>query len=106
MNTKTGERPQAVQGHYDWGLLTVVTLLLLLGLVMVFSASYPRGLEGFDNPYYFVARQFIWLLVGAVGLVIAARIPYLLWNRWSVPIMGAKAHAFAMQEPDSSPSAC
>lgn len=88
VNAKTGERPRAVQGHYDWGLLTVVTLLLLLGLVMVFSASYPRGLEGFDNPYYFVARQFIWLLVGAGGLVVAARIPYLLWNRWSVPLMG------------------
>ena len=41
-------------GRYDWSLVSVVTILLLLGVVMVFSASFPRGLEGFDNPFYFI----------------------------------------------------
>ncbi len=76
------------KGRYDWGLLSVVTILLALGLVMIFSASYPRGIEGFNNPYYFIARQFIWLAIGVTGLVVAARIPYSQWDRWSVPIMG------------------
>ncbi len=85
--TATPRTPKP-KGRYDWGLLSVVTILLMLGVVMVFSSSYPRGLEGFDNPYYFVIRQVIWLAVGIVGLVVAARIPYTFWDRWSIPIMG------------------
>ncbi|MBW7882437.1 MAG: cell division protein FtsW [Caldilineaceae bacterium] len=76
------------EGHYDWGLVSVVTLLLGLGLVIVFSASYPRGLEGFDNPYYFIVRQLIWMVLGIAALIVTARIPYTVWDRWSIPIMG------------------
>ena len=73
---------------YDWALISVVTILLGLGVVMVFSASYPRGLEGFGDPFYFVTRQLMWLGVGLVALVLAARIPYWFLDRWSIPIMG------------------
>ena len=85
--TVAHSKPNA-KGRYDWGLLTVVSVLMLLGIVMVFSASYPRGMEGFDNPYYFVVRQIVWLAIGVAALIVAARIPYTLWERWSIPIMG------------------
>ncbi|MBK8800316.1 MAG: FtsW/RodA/SpoVE family cell cycle protein [Anaerolineales bacterium] len=67
--TKTA-RASKPKGSYDWALLSVVTILLMLGVVMVFSASYPRGMEGFDNPYYFVIRQLIWLAIGISGLIV------------------------------------
>jgi len=85
--TAARSQPNA-KGRYDWGLLMVVSVLLLLGVVMVFSASYPRAMEGFDNPYYFVARQIVWLVIGVSALIVSARIPYTLWDRWSIPIMG------------------
>ncbi|HQY90403.1 putative peptidoglycan glycosyltransferase FtsW [Caldilinea sp.] len=85
--TKTA-RASKPKGSYDWALLSVVTILLMLGVVMVFSASYPRGMEGFDNPYYFVIRQLIWLAIGISGLIVTARIPYTFWDRWSIPLMG------------------
>lgn len=90
MFSKSTERTGArtAKGRYDWGLLSVVTILVILGIVMVFSASYPRGIEGYQTPYFFVARQLMWLGIGIVGLIIAARIPYPFWDRWSVPIMG------------------
>jgi cell division protein FtsW len=75
-------------GRYDWGLLFTVTAMLGLGVVMVFSASYPRGLEGFDDPFYFILRQLAWLALGIAVLVIGARVPYTFWNRWSIPLMG------------------
>jgi cell division protein FtsW len=81
-------RTQGQQGRYDWGLLSVVVMLLGLGLVMVLSASYARGLAGFDDPYYFAVRQLIWGGIGVVALIVAARIPYQWWERWSVPLMG------------------
>lgn len=82
------DRTNKPKGRYDWGLLSVVTILLMLGVVMVFSASYPRGIEGFNDPYYFIFRQVVWLIVGIAGLIVAARIPYTLWDRWSIPLMG------------------
>ena len=85
----TVERSKAkAKGRYDWGLLSVVSILLSLGVVMVFSASYPRGMEGFGDPYYFVFRQVVWLVIGVAALIVTARIPYTLWDRWSIPIMG------------------
>ncbi|HHY55397.1 MAG TPA: cell division protein FtsW [Chloroflexi bacterium] len=84
----TPGRNSKPKGHYDWGLLSVVTILLMLGVVMVFSASYPRGLEGYGDPFYFAVRQVIWLAIGIAGLIVTARIPYIFWERWSIPIMG------------------
>ena len=55
---------------------------------MVFSASYPRGLEGFEDPFYFILRQLAWLALGIAALVVGARMPYKVWNRWSIPLMG------------------
>jgi len=33
---------------YDWGLITVVATLLVLGAVMVYSASFAQGIYGFE----------------------------------------------------------
>jgi cell division protein FtsW len=88
MSATTRTRTQTPAARYDWGLISVVALLLGLGLVMVFSASYARGLVGFEDPYYFAVRQLIWGGAGLVALVVAARIPYTWWERWSVPMMG------------------
>lgn len=74
---------------YDWGLLSIVATLLMFGTVMVFSASFAQGIYGFDRPYYFVAFQLAWIALGVVALTVAARIPYSIWEQWSVPLMGA-----------------
>lgn len=72
---------------YDWGLLTIIVTLLSVGVVMVFSASFPQGIYGFGNPYFFFFRQILALGVGIAALVFAARMPYEFWQRWSVPMM-------------------
>jgi cell division protein FtsW len=79
---------QAPNGSYDWGLLTVVVTLLAFGTVMVFSASYAQGIEGFGNPYYFFFLQIRWIVIGSIAMILAMRIPYQIWQRWSVPLMG------------------
>ncbi len=86
MTTRT--RNQTHHAQYDWGLLSIVAILLSVGMVMVFSASYVRGLDGYEDPYYFAVRQILWCGVGVAALIIAARIPYRWWQTWSVPLMG------------------
>ncbi len=83
----TRSRAASPDTGYDWGLLSITVALLGLGLVMVFSASFTRGVQGFGDPYYFLARQVVWSLVGIAALVVAARIPYTFWERWSIVLM-------------------
>ncbi len=88
-NAKSNRKKAAptTNREYDWGLLTVVVAMLMLGFVMVFSASYPWAMTNYKGPLYFVIRQLQWLTLGTVVLVAAARIPYTFWQRWSIPLM-------------------
>lgn len=56
---------------YDTWLFGTATLIVVLGLVMIYSASAiiatPRF--GADTPYFFMTRQCIWLFAGAVAMV-------------------------------------
>ena len=83
-------------GYYDWGMLSIVMVLLGLGLVMVFSASFAQGISGYDDPYFFITRQLIWCVVGLIAMVIAARIPYRLWEHWSIVLMALALFALMM----------
>lgn len=85
--TSSSKKPKT--GSYDWGLITVVVTLIALGLVMVFSASYAQALAGYDQPYRFISRQILWLAIGVVGMVIAARVDYAILETLSIPLMGA-----------------
>ncbi|MEZ4619369.1 MAG: hypothetical protein R2867_28205 [Caldilineaceae bacterium] len=42
MTTVTKRRTED-SGFYDWGLLTIVMILVGFGMVMVFSSSLPKG---------------------------------------------------------------
>jgi len=50
---------------YDKTIFVCATLILVVGLVMIYSASAMIATQktGTDNPYYFLTRQCIWLLV-------------------------------------------
>jgi cell division protein FtsW len=78
---------KAAGGSYDWGMLTIVATLVTLGLVMVFSASYTIGILDESDPFHYFSKQLMWLGVGIVAMLVAMRIPYTLWQRWSVLLM-------------------
>lgn len=62
-------------------LMGVVVTLLMFGMLMVFSASFPRA------GTYFFLRQILWIGLGAIVFVVMMRIPYHFWQRMAVPIM-------------------
>ncbi|RLT42338.1 MAG: cell division protein FtsW [Chloroflexi bacterium] len=78
-------RPSA--SRYDWGLITIVTALLLFGIVMVFSASYPWAIRFQTTPFFYIARHLQWIAVGVVAMLAMASVPYTVWERWSVPLL-------------------
>src|SRR5258708_37833804 len=57
---------------YDTYLFGSAMLIVVIGLVMIYSASAIITTQkvGSDNPYYFITRQSIWLIAGS-GLMLA-----------------------------------
>jgi cell division protein FtsW len=63
----------------------VVAVFVMLGLVMVLSASSIRLFHAGESPWRIFNRQLIWAVLGAVALWVCARVPYDFWARLVVP---------------------
>ncbi len=70
-----------------YAIAAVVGVFVLLGLVMVLSASAVTQANVGNSPYDVFARQAAWAAVGLVALVVVSRIPYRFWRRFSVPLL-------------------
>lgn len=71
----------------DAGFLSALFLILMLGLVMVTSASVAVSDNLFGYPYYFINRQFTALILAIfVGLFII-NLPTSLIQRWGIALM-------------------
>lgn len=67
--------------------LTVLTLLLLLlGLVMSFSASFVPAAEAGD-PFAVFRRQAGWAVIGLSAFVLAARLDHRIWRGLAWPLL-------------------
>src|SRR5690349_21948659 len=75
------------QRRPDYLLLASTVALLVLGTLMVYSASFVVAHNEFNDDTYFLVRQLIWIAAGTVGLLVAARIDYRRWRTLSLPIM-------------------
>ena len=63
-----------------YALALVVAALVALGLIVLFSASSPKGLGLNKNAYHFFNRQIIYIVVGVVVAVVAALVDYRKWR--------------------------
>ena len=58
----------------DAVMLFLVSSLVLFGSIMVSSASYAYADVRYQNPYYFIERQLIWVILGYVVLYLASNL--------------------------------
>lgn len=72
---------------FDWPLLFSAGALLLLGLIMVASASMNLAETRLDQPFYYFWRQLIFGSLGCMGGLILLRVPISVWQRLSVPLL-------------------
>jgi cell division protein FtsW len=61
---------------YDKVLFTATLLLICASVVMVYSASAILALERFEQPYLFLTKQVMWVVLGLAVLAIAMRVDY------------------------------
>ena len=71
-------------GKPDYWLLAVVGALIVIGLVMLYSASFVISTDAQGYPAYYLLKQLLWVLVGAIGGLITMRLDYRFWRRFSV----------------------
>jgi cell division protein FtsW len=71
-------------GSVDYVLVLAVVMLLLLGLVMVYSAS-QFATPG--DPGYWFRHQIVWAMLGGIALLVTSRVEYRLWRRVALPGM-------------------
>ncbi len=69
-------REQARSHAPDYALLSVVAVLVVIGLVAVYSSSYVLGEAQFNDTNYFIKRQLLFALLGVTGLVVMMRLDY------------------------------
>lgn len=65
-------------GGIDIPFFAITIALLTIGLVMLFSASYPYALNKYGDSYYFFKRQLLFAIVGIVVMIISSKLNYKL----------------------------
>ncbi|MFA9428937.1 putative lipid II flippase FtsW [Egicoccus sp. AB-alg2] len=78
-------RPGAWNGDAT-GLTVVTIVLLLVGLVMSYSASIVDAAEAGD-PFGVFRRQLVWASIGVPAFVLVANLDHRVWRRIAWPLM-------------------
>ena len=69
------------EGRLDITFLAFVLILLTIGLVMLFSASYAFSYEQYQNSYKFITRQAGFALGGVILMLGISKVDYHFWRK-------------------------
>jgi cell division protein FtsW len=73
----------APQGVFDRTLLITVFLLVSVGFVMISSASMPVAERLYGNPYHFMIRHAIYIVLGLMSATVTLQIPMDKWHKYN-----------------------
>ena len=73
------------KGRFDKGLLITVVLLVIIGLIILYSTSAYNGKVKFDDSFYYLKKQVFATALGLVLMYVMANIDYHVWQRFALP---------------------
>ena len=79
-------RTTSLRLPFDVPMLLAVVVLLVFGLLMVYSASWDFSIAMGEGPTYIFGRQILWVLLGLTVATIASFIDYHLFQKILVPM--------------------
>lgn len=86
-NNQTKTRGDKEGGRPNFALILIVAVLLVYGLLMIFSASNVIAVILHDgDSFFFVTRQLLWIFLGALGGYIVYRVPFRSISRYGTII--------------------
>ena len=77
------KKSEPLSGRLDITFLSLVLILLTIGLVMLFSASYAFSYEHYGNSYKFIIRQALFATVGVAVMLVVSKIDYHFWRKFA-----------------------
>lgn len=66
--------------NVDFVFLVLVLALLLIGLAMLYSASFAKAFSDKGNSYYYISKQLQWAVLGLLAMGAASVFPYKLYK--------------------------
>jgi len=70
----------------DFTLLITVLLLVVIGIIMVFSSSFYYSYNNFNkDSFHFLKRNLIWALIGCAGMFFAMNFKYTRYKKLAFP---------------------
>lgn len=73
--------------NIDRSILTIYLILIIIGLVMVASASIGIADQATQDPFYYAKRQFLRILLSLMLVWLACKIPLRLWENNGMALM-------------------
>lgn len=71
----------------DFWLMLIVMILVIFGLIMVFSASYYYSISQAGNAYSYLLRHGLWVILGIGVMILGASIDYRIYRKAAVPFV-------------------
>lgn len=75
-----------VKGVVDRPALILIILLVCLGTIMIFSASYAYAYQKYNDSFHFIKRQLMYIGIGAVVMAVAVYFDYMWIKKLTLPV--------------------
>ena len=90
------KKNEYVSGKLDITFLSFVLILLTVGLVMLFSASYAYSYEYYGNSYKFISKQLMCAVLGVAIMLVVSKIDYHFWRKFAWIVYGVSLAMLAV----------
>lgn len=74
--------------HFDFYLFTSIIILILFGAIMIYSASSIWANYKFEDSFYYVKRQMVFIVLGIFLMITTSKIDYNIYYENSNKILG------------------
>ncbi len=72
----------------DLWLFASFIVILLIGLLVLSSASSVYSFQKFGDSYFLFKKQLVAAVVGFIALVVATKIDYKIWQKYAIQLLG------------------
>jgi len=78
------KRHSVLKIDIEYYFLFILTLILsIIGIIMISSSSISIGERYFNDPYWFIRRQIIWWVISFIFFILASKINYHYYRKFS-----------------------
>ncbi len=69
---------------FDRFTLYIMVVLIIIGAIMLLSSSSVVAFANFNDPYYYIKKHALYLVMGIVLFIIGFRIPHTIYQKYSL----------------------